>query len=158
MNSKSNDCPSPANAPACALNRRHFLQAVAGGLGVVLVGGCSQGDSSIVQRPPTAIAEGNEWKIPGAAKLAPGQALAFRFPDEEPGLVFLTTQNQWQAISTKCTHAGCIVLWQDGKDLLCPCHNSRFDLTGKVLNGPATKPLPLYTARRQGEDIVIKAI
>jgi Rieske Fe-S protein len=158
MNPKSSACPSTDAPLTCSLNRRHFLQAVAGGLGVVLVGGCAQDDGTLIQRPPTAIAQGNEWKIPGAGKLAPGQAFAFRFPNEDPGLVFLTAQKQWRAISTKCTHAACTVLWQDGKDLLCPCHNSRFDLTGKVLNGPATEPLPLYSARPLGEDVIIKAV
>lgn len=155
MSKACSEGDSPNGVLACSLNRRHFLQALAGGLGVVMVGGCASGEGES-KRPPTAIANGNEWRVPGAAKLSPGQALAFRFPDDSPGLIFLTAPGQWQALSTKCSHAGCTVLWQDGQDLLCPCHSSRFDLTGKVLNGPATKPLARYLARQQGEDIVLK--
>lgn len=157
MNKNSTD-QLPANCSiACSLNRRHFLHVLAGGMGLAILGGCTQGNSQETAPLPMAVAKDNGWTLSGAAGLSPGQALAFRFPDDSPGLVFLTAQNQWRAISAKCTHAGCTVQWQDGKELLCPCHHSRFDLAGKVLSGPATKPLPLYSAKRQGEDIVIKA-
>ncbi len=45
-----------------------------------------------------------------------------------------------------CTHVGCpISLWeQQTHHLLCPCHQSTFDLAdnGKVIFGPAHRPLP----------------
>ena len=45
-----------------------------------------------------------------------------------------------------CTHVGCpISLWeQQTHHLLCPCHQSTFDLAdnGKVIFGPAGRPLP----------------
>jgi ubiquinol-cytochrome c reductase iron-sulfur subunit len=45
-----------------------------------------------------------------------------------------------------CTHVGCpISLWeQQTHHVLCPCHQSTFDLAdnGKVLFGPAARPLP----------------
>ncbi len=45
-----------------------------------------------------------------------------------------------------CTHVGCpISLWdQRTHQVLCPCHQSTFDLAdnGKVLFGPAARPLP----------------
>ena len=45
-----------------------------------------------------------------------------------------------------CTHVGCpISLWeQQTHNLLCPCHQSTFDLAdnGKVVFGPAARPLP----------------
>jgi ubiquinol-cytochrome c reductase iron-sulfur subunit len=45
-----------------------------------------------------------------------------------------------------CTHVGCpISLWeQQTHNVLCPCHQSTFDLAdaGKVVFGPAARPLP----------------
>lgn len=142
-----------------AVNRRSFLQAFAAGLGLAVLGGCGKDAPDEAAKAPAgiaAIAAGNEWKIPGAEKLKAGEAIAFQLADGKPGLVFVSSQNQLVAISAKCTHAGCTVEWKDGKELHCPCHGSRFDLAGKVLNGPATAPLAVYTARKEGDDVLIK--
>jgi nitrite reductase/ring-hydroxylating ferredoxin subunit len=45
--------------------------------------------------------------------------------------------------STRCTHLGCIVR-RTAEGFLCPCHGARYDAFGKVLAGPARRPLPWY--------------
>jgi glycine/D-amino acid oxidase-like deaminating enzyme/nitrite reductase/ring-hydroxylating ferredoxin subunit len=54
--------------------------------------------------------------------------------------------------SAMCPHLGCIVNWNGAENTWdCPCHGSRFDPKGKVLNGPANSDLPEVT--KTGEKI-----
>lgn len=61
-----------------------------------------------------------------------GQAAAvYRGPDSEI-----------HVRSAVCTHMGCHVQWNDAERTWdCPCHGSRFKVTGEVIGGPAEQPL-----------------
>ena len=49
------------------------------------------------------------------------------------------------ALSSKCTHLGCTVPWDDKeKRFKCPCHGSSFDIKGSVITSPAPRPLDIY--------------
>ena len=62
----------------------------------------------------------------GAKKVA-----AYRDPEGEIHL-----------LSPVCPHLGCYVAWNDAeKSWDCPCHGSRFDPLGKLINGPAVADL-----------------
>jgi Rieske Fe-S protein len=46
------------------------------------------------------------------------------------------------AVSVRCTHQGCLLRFNAAETSWdCPCHGSRFDVDGDVLEGPAVKPL-----------------
>jgi ubiquinol-cytochrome c reductase iron-sulfur subunit len=63
------------------------------------------------------------------------------------------------AYSKICTHVGCpISLWeQQTHHLLCPCHQSTFDLAdkGRVVFGPAARSLPQLPIEADGEGFLI---
>jgi cytochrome b6-f complex iron-sulfur subunit len=49
------------------------------------------------------------------------------------------------AFDAYCPHAGCEVAWDDGvSQVVCPCHLSRFDIGGAVVNPPAREALDTY--------------
>jgi glycine/D-amino acid oxidase-like deaminating enzyme/nitrite reductase/ring-hydroxylating ferredoxin subunit len=56
--------------------------------------------------------------------------------------VYRDEQGALHACSAVCTHLGCVVHWnKEEKTWDCPCHGSRFDKYGTVLNGPAIEGL-----------------
>ncbi len=57
-----------------------------------------------------------------------------------PLAVRLEGSGRYRALLVLCTHRGC-ELSALPQSYDCPCHGSRFDLLGEVLQGPAEKPL-----------------
>lgn len=70
-----------------------------------------------------------------------------QFRDSQGSLIW--TNNRafpYVAYSGKCPHLGCGYKWRKVRKLpreifLCPCHISIYDVSGKVLDGPAPRPL-----------------
>lgn len=59
--------------------------------------------------------------------------------------------NQVIAFSPQCTHLGCAYHWDAAShNFVCPCHSSAFSIDGKVLAGPAPRPLDRYLVNVQG--------
>ena len=56
--------------------------------------------------------------------------------------VFRDEAGELHRYSAVCPHLGCIVGWNPAESTWdCPCHGSRFDKRGAVLNGPANRNL-----------------
>ena len=75
---------------------------------------------------------------PGVPYVPPGRSVAIV---RDAGGVF--------AISTVCTHLGCIVK-QAPDGFHCPCHGSRFGPDGALVRGPAPKALPWLAVTHTG--------
>ncbi|MDM7922890.1 MAG: ubiquinol-cytochrome c reductase iron-sulfur subunit [Pyrinomonadaceae bacterium] len=58
------------------------------------------------------------------------------------------------AISTICTHLGCIVK-AGTTGFECPCHGSGFEKDGTVRKGPAPKPLPWLKVSKSGSTYTV---
>ncbi len=58
------------------------------------------------------------------------------------------------AFAPQCTHLGCAYHWSEQRrEFVCPCHDSRFSLDGRVISGPAPRPLDRYEVRIEGDRI-----
>lgn len=56
--------------------------------------------------------------------------------------------NSVVAFGPQCTHLACAYHWEAAATkFVCPCHGSEFALDGKVLAGPAPRPLDRYVTK-----------
>ncbi len=74
-------------------------------------------------------------------ELAPGEGAVLKFGPAKTAC-YRDKSGTLHAVSARCTHLGCIVAFNSAeKSWDCPCHGSRFDVDGLVLQGPAVDPL-----------------
>jgi cytochrome b6-f complex iron-sulfur subunit len=134
------------------LDRREFVVTCA----CLVAGGLVSACASLATRPvPVSdghvrlvLAEHPELAAPdGALKILPTGAV-------DPIYVMRLGSDQFAVLSPICTHQGCTVDIQ-GARLVCPCHGSTYDREGRVLRGPAERPLSRFTATVSGGVLVI---
>ena len=70
-------------------------------------------------------------------QIGPGQSGVVELDGEKTG-IYRDETGKVYAVSVKCPHLGCQLVWNpDEKSWDCPCHGSRFDYRGRLLDGPA---------------------
>ena len=75
------------------------------------------------------------------ARLQPGEGVVRRVGGRHVATA-RTRDGVTHAVSAVCTHLGCVVSWNTAEETWdCPCHGSRFEADGAVVEGPATRPL-----------------
>jgi Rieske Fe-S protein len=72
-------------------------------------------------------------------------------------LVARTDAATFVALSAGCTHQACEITGYSGQIYVCPCHGSRFDTSGRVVNGPAVSPLPQFQTQFTNDVLTITA-
>jgi NADPH-dependent 2,4-dienoyl-CoA reductase/sulfur reductase-like enzyme/nitrite reductase/ring-hydroxylating ferredoxin subunit len=72
--------------------------------------------------------------------------------------LLLRRGDQVSISSNKCPHRGARLSegLAFGREVVCPCHNARFDLgSGCMLSPPALDDIPTYRTAREGEEILV---
>jgi 3-phenylpropionate/trans-cinnamate dioxygenase ferredoxin subunit len=69
--------------------------------------------------------------------------------------------DDWYVIADRCSHADYSLsegeVWADEREIECPKHGSTFSLlTGEALSLPATKPVPVFGVRVDGDDVYVE--
>lgn len=108
----------------------------------------------MIRLPKAAVlaSPSKRFRIHLPENLPPGQAFV---PPGRPVAVFRDASGVW-AISTVCTHLGCIVK-PKAEGFECPCHGSRFAADGSVTKGPAPQPLPWLKVSLSGNTLTVDA-
>ena len=91
------------------------------------------------------VSQYTDWVTPGDVlshdEIAAGSGAVLRRGLEKVA-VYLDEDGSLHEISAVCTHLGCIVAWNSSEHTWdCPCHGSRFDQYGRVINGAANRDL-----------------
>ncbi len=91
------------------------------------------------------VAQFADWVTPGevttVSEIKPDEGAIVRHGFQKIA-VYRNQDGATCAFDATCPHLGCIVEWNNTeKTWDCPCHGSRFDLRGKVVNGPAISDL-----------------
>lgn len=100
--------------------------------------------------------DGTPVKVPVVIQ-QPKDAWA-RLPPTQMGAVFLKRSGETViAYSTVCPHLGCGVDYAGDKNAFaCPCHESAFDIEGKVSGGPSPRALDQLEARIAKDTIEVR--
>jgi len=139
------------------LRRRDFILLVSAWIGTLgsLLAVAAAGLRGLV---PNLLDEPNIRYRVGKPEDYPVGSIAFL---DEVRVFLFRRGDSFRAMSGVCTHLGCTVNRDDVAEggFRCPCHGSVFDDGGRVLEGPAPRPLPSYavTMARDGRLSVDRA-
>jgi 3-phenylpropionate/trans-cinnamate dioxygenase ferredoxin component len=85
---------------------------------------------------------------------------ARRFDVDGHRVAVVRIGDDWYAIGDECSHQDYSLsegeVWADECEIECPKHGSTFSLkTGDPQSLPATKPVPVYEIRVDGDDVLV---
>ena len=110
-----------------------------------------------------------QWvKVGGINSLTADQPVNIKFPfrTEDAYIRETVTRDVWvikhspsevTVFSPICPHLGCHYDWDPGtKEFVCPCHGSIYSIDGKILGGPAPRPLDTLPVRLERGDLFVE--
>jgi rieske iron-sulfur protein len=151
---------APARSPAEPVDQTTLLPQS----GDLLVIGTDQPEAGTIINPTTLIQGGP----PIFARVMDPITRSVRNHSRNSQIVLLrlaiddnNTSSDIVGFSAICTHAGCVVSgWKpEQRALFCPCHGSIYDPaeSGRVIGGPAPRPLPALPLRPSRTELTVAA-
>lgn len=136
------------------ITRRKVLMALGGG--AVAAAGLGASVTGLqFMRPNVLFEPATRFPVGRPDEIAPGSVLAM--PKQK---VFVVRGAEGvYAMSSVCTHLGCIIQYRKAQGqtegFFCPCHGSAFSIDGKVVGGPAPRPLDRVEVKLEGGKLVV---
>lgn len=136
-------------------SRRKFLDYLLGSSAVATLGAIFYPIIKYMIPPQIVEAQANSVVVGKNAEFATNSGKIFKF-GSKPGIIIRTESGDLKAFSASCTHLSCIVQYDPAsKQIVCACHNGKFDLTGKNVAGPPPRPLEAFTVNVKGDDVTV---
>lgn len=138
------------------LTRREFLQVTWGAL-LAAAGGVLSKAAGLFLQPPLRLGQfGGRFIVGSLAALPPAGSDPL---NEATGRFWLVHSSQGlTALHKACTHLECLCEWDaTAREYRCPCHGSRFAITGEHIAGPAPRDLdrfPVEVINAAGEVVL----
>jgi len=113
---------------------------------------------SYLRPPQQAEVVVSSVKVGPLSSLAKDSGTIVRFGNR-PVIVIRLKSGEVRAFSAVCTHLECTVQYRsDLSTIWCACHNGKYDLTGRNIDGPPPRPLEPYRVVLQGDDVYVSKI
>lgn len=151
-----------ATQSAAKMSRRNFNFALLIAWGLIAATSATFGamfqaffGPKVLKEPKTNWRVGrlDDYSIPGVYenfKRTPAGSAGFWIVNLSP------TDPKLVALSTICTHLGCIPNWLSSENKFkCPCHGSGYYMTGVNFEGPTPRPLERYPISRDADGYVV---
>lgn len=102
----------------------------------------------------------DEIRVCGTSDVESGSAL--RVDAEGLRLAVVRIGDDWYVVGDECSHEDYSLsegfVEEDDGEIECPKHGSAFDLkTGDAKTLPATRPIPTFAVRVEGDDVLVRA-
>lgn len=144
----------PTSAPVTE-QRRDFLKWVLSGSAIAWVASIVYPVLAYLQPPRQTEVAVQSVKAGKLSELEPDSGKIIKF-GTKPVILIRTPTDELKAFSATCTHLDCTVQYRKDLGMIwCACHNGRYDLNGRNVQGPPPKPLDEFKVVLQGEDIMI---
>lgn len=71
-------------------------------------------------------------------------------------IIVRKSEKEFLVFSSVCRHRKCNVKYKKDKNVfVCPCHESTYDINGKVIKGPSKGDIPAYKVQLSGNQLEI---
>ncbi len=138
-----------------AAGRRDFLKYLLGGSFAAWLASVLYPLLAYLKPPKAGGVEVTSLKVGKVGDLQPNSGTIFKF-GRQPGLLVKTSSGELKAFSAECTHLDCTVQYRSDLGVIwCACHNGKYDLSGRNIEGPPPRPLDAYKVIVKDEDVFV---
>jgi Rieske Fe-S protein len=103
----------------------------------------------------TSVSKVDAASVGSVEDFKPGTSRIVLLGDEKV-IVARSEDGSFHGVSAICTHLGCSIRFEPADvspEFACNCHDSRFDLDGINLSGPAPGPLRRFEVETRGREL-----